>query len=170
MRSLILLVLLSVALSVIAQGKIYQIVNEDGSISFSDTPSPGAQEIELSSNMTTMQSAPVVAQGSTPQARPNVNYTLSILSPAPEATIRDNDGRVRISAQIQPKTTGKYLLNFAGQQHTSTSGVFMLEGIDRGAHTYSITFSTNRGKVIASTDERTVYLHQASVLIRNSNN
>lgn len=170
MRSLVLLLILFITLSVTAQGKIYKIVNKDGTVSFSDLPTPGAEEVALNSSSTTMQFVPVQAQPVPIQTRPSPSFQLSILSPAADATIRDNNGNLKITAKIQPKAPGKYILDFAGQQHSSDSGVFTLKGINRGAHTYSLAFVNNTGKVIASSDERTLYLHQASVLIRNSNN
>lgn len=172
MRHAVLLIMICFTLAVFAEGKIYKIINADGTVSFSDTPSAGAQEVQLDGNMTTIQSAVTAPNrvNSATQNRAEQNYTLSILSPAPDATVRDNDGNIRIAAKIQPQSPGMYLLNFAGQQYTSSSGVFTLVGVDRGAHTYNLTFSNNRGKVIASSEERTVYLHQASVLIRRNIN
>lgn len=170
MRAVLILMIVFFASAVHAENKIYKVVNADGTVSFSDTPAPGAEEVKLNASTTSMQLVPLNNQTNTAPTRPSTSFRLSILSPMPDATIRANNGDVRISAQIQPKTPGKYLLDFAGKQYTSDSGVFALKGIDRGAHTYSLKFTDNKGKVIASSDKRTLYLHQASVLIRNTNN
>jgi hypothetical protein len=171
MRVLIFMLVLITAFGVTAQTKIYKVVNKDGTISFSDEPIAGGEEVQLSGNSTTIESVPVPLQPATPQEPPKqVNYRISILSPAPEATLRNNNGDIRIASRIEPKTTGTYLLDFGGQQQSSNTGVFSLENIDRGAHTYKVLFTDNKGKVIASSDERTLYLHQASVLIPNNNN
>nr|WP_136250588.1 DUF4124 domain-containing protein [Ningiella ruwaisensis] len=177
MRSVItwffLISLVFVLPNVGAQTKIYKVVNEDGSISFSDTPMPGAEEIELKGAVNTMQSMNANQRPPAAQAQDKTEqetYTLSILSPQPEATIRDNNGNVRIASAIQPQIEGSYILNFAGEEYSSKSGAFALTGINRGAHQYSVEFLNNSGKVIASSDTRTLYLHQASAILGPANN
>ena len=153
-----------------AQTKIYKIVHKDGTISFSDTPAPGAEEIVLEKNTNRMQS---MLPNNIPTPTPKKQapeYNLSILSPGPDATVRNNNGLVNIASEITPQVRGIYQLDFGGERYTSSTGVFSLEGINRGSYTYSISFTDNSGKVIASSETRTLHLHQASVLIRNSVN
>ncbi|MFC4700588.1 DUF4124 domain-containing protein [Glaciecola siphonariae] len=174
MRITILLALVFVMGVATAQTTIYKTVNEDGTVTFSDSPSPGAEKLEFSSPSTTIESAPVspvnTAAQTQQQAQQQTNYRLSILSPSPGATVRNNSGDIRIASRIQPDTAGTYLLDFNGQQYSSQSGVFNLENIDRGEHAYKVLFTDGTGKVIASSEQQTLYLHQASILIRNSNN
>jgi hypothetical protein len=153
-----------------AQGKIYKIVNEDGTISFSDSPAPGAEEITLSPTTNTMQSMLSASPSAPVQNKQAPKYQLSILSPAPDATVRNNTGKVNIAAQIEPQVRGTYELDFGGEIYTSITGAFNLENINRGSHSYQIKFTDNSGKVIASSESRTLHMHQASVLIRNSVN
>ena len=159
------------AFSGAAQTQVYKTVNKDGPVTYSDTPTAGAEELELSGS-STIESVPVkpLPPLSSGQDNDGVNYRLNIMTPAPDATLRNNNGDIRIATRIEPQAQGNYLLDFGGQQYSSTSGVFNLENIDRGTHTYTVLFTDNKGKVIASSEQRTLHLHQASVMIRQSIN
>jgi len=50
----------------------------------------------------------------------------------------------------------------------NSSGIFKLEGINRGAHDYKVELTNNTGKTLASSPIQTLYLHQASVFINNN--
>ena len=170
MRSIVLCLLFFTLCSINAQTKIYKVVNKDGTISFSDSPAPGAEEVVLSKSKNTMQSVlPSNSQPST-QKKPETQYQLSIKSPGPDATVRNNTGKVNIAAQIVPQARGIFELNFGGELYTSSTGVFNLTDVNRGTYSYSVKFNDNSGKVIASSESRTLHMHQASVLIRNSVN
>ena len=170
MRSFVCFVLLAFSFSLVSQTTIYKVINEDGSISFSDTPSQAGVEVKLSAINTANQLATPKARTTEKEAEEPVNYKLNIESPAPEATIRNNEGRVRVTASMTPSAEGKYYLSLGNEEHTSDSGTFSLSGVPRGEHIYQVSFKDNTGKVIALSEARTLYLHQASVLIRNSIN
>ncbi|MBT1450188.1 DUF4124 domain-containing protein [Glaciecola sp. XM2] len=170
MRSVVLCILLLTLCSVTAQTKIYKIVNKDGTISFSDTPAPGAEEVILNKTENTMQSILTPSPALPSQQPQGPQYSLSILSPEPDATVRNNSGKINIASQIVPEVRGVYSLDFGGERYTSNSGVFNLEGINRGSYSYTVSFTDNSGKVIASSEPRMLHMHQASVLIRNAVN
>lgn len=170
MRSIVVCILLVVACGLSAQDKIYKIVNKDGTISFSDSPAPGAEELTISTIANTMQSMHSAAPAAPAQPKQARQYQLTILSPEPDATVRNNTGKVNVAAQIDPQVRGTYELDFNGELYTSITGVFNLENINRGSHSYQVKFTDNSGKVIASSESRTLHMHQASVLIRNSVN
>ncbi len=145
---------------------IYKTVHADGTVTYSDLPTPGAIEVNIKTPTNTMKSNPNT-NILTPQinATPKVQYNLSVLSPADNATIRDNSGKVNIAAGIDPIANGVFQLNINGKTHESPNGVFSLTDMNRGAYEYSISFIDTSGKVIASTPSRNLYLHQASALI-----
>ncbi|MFT4652835.1 MAG: hypothetical protein ACI82S_000477 [Patiriisocius sp.] len=146
--------------------QIYKTVHDDGTITYSDLPSPGAVEIELSAPTSTFQSGmsaikpkPQIAQ------KQNIAYAIKILGPQPEATIRNNLGEIAIGAAIEPRVGGFFQLHINDQVHESATGMFKLNNMQRGAYKYSVKFINNTGKVIASSESRNVFLHQASALI-----
>lgn len=147
-------------------GKIYKTVHQDGSITYSDQPSDGATEVKLNVPTSTFQSmAPPVSPVVQMKPKAQVSYIISILTPEPEATLRNNVGELSIGAAIEPKVGGFYQLHINDQVHESATGLFRLVDMERGAYQYSVKFIDNSGKVIASSESRNVYLHQASALI-----
>ncbi|MFC3123336.1 DUF4124 domain-containing protein [Agaribacter flavus] len=149
----------------LANAKIYKIVNADGSITYSDKPIPGAIEVKLKSNATT-----IPAQTIHPiQEKPSIkkkSYRLSVSKPSDGATIRNNLGKVSITASLEPQISGMYNLLMGDKTYRSPTGQFQLDNVDRGEHSYQITFTDNTGKVIASTSPRVLYLHRTSIINR----
>ncbi len=146
--------------------KIYKVVNEDGTITFSDRPLPGSEELEITvptSNVRT--NVPTPPALNVYQKNDKTEYKIEILSPEKDATIRSNTGEVNIVASIKPNRAGLYQLSLNGQTVESPTGKFYIKKLPRGAYTYNINFLDNSGKVIASSETRNLYLHQASALI-----
>lgn len=159
--------------SSIAVGQVYKVLQDDGTVLYTDDPVEGSEPIEFNDatqNVSTALARPMPPQpqGQTEKKQPD--YQVSISSPAPEATIRDNSGNVTIRAQkTPPNAPARYQLIFDGEaRQTNTSGVFALTGVNRGAHEYQVNLLDNKGKTLASTQSQTLYLHQASVLINNN--
>ena len=145
---------------------VYKTVHKDGTVTYSDQASPDAVAEELDVPISTIQSNARPAP-SQPQmtSTPKVSYKVNILSPAPEATIRNNVGDLSIGAALEPKVAGFFQLHINGEIHESATGMFRLSNMNRGTYQYSVKFIDNTGKLIASSDVRNVYLHQASALI-----
>jgi hypothetical protein len=160
-----------VAASVSAQ-TIYKVVQEDGTILYTDQPVPGSRPLDLSSvNFSSMPRLAVPPSQPVNTDEPEgPSYSVNILSPAPEATIRDNNGRMAITAAISPKLdSGQFHLWLDNKRVASQNfGSFILDDLNRGAHTFFVSVTDNTGKTLASSDPQTFYMHQASVLIRPS--
>lgn len=155
--------------SVTAQ-TIYKVVQADGTILYTDTPQEGASQVELQGNTSNVtDSLPTPQVKPQPAKKPTPRYTVTITSPEPEATIRNNQGNITISASTTPAFRGRYRLTFDDQSaKINNAGIFSLTGIERGAHTYHIDIIDNKGKTLASTPSQTLYLHQASALINTN--
>ncbi len=153
-------------------GKIYKTINEDGTITYSDTPSPGAIEVDFASNTTTVVQNPTVKTKTNKviTQKPQVQYNLSILAPSPEATIRNTTGNVSISADLSPRAAGHYELSLHDKKLRSSSGSFLIKDLPRGEYSYQINFVATSGKVIASSEVRRFFIHKPSVLIKPQNN
>ena len=149
---------------------IYKVVADDGSVTFTDKPSANATPMSFdgkTQNVVTAATPPTVPPPLPEKKKPN--YAVSILTPAPEATIRNNLGELTIrAAQPNAPKAPLYRLIFDNAQYASnSSGIFKLEGINRGAHTFKVELTNNTGKTLASSPLQTLYLHQASALINN---
>jgi hypothetical protein len=149
---------------------IYKIVNSDGTVTYTDKPASQAQPMAFDDktlNVVNAAKAPVLPPPVPTKAKPQ--YRVSIVSPQPEATVRNNLGEVTISAkQLGTPKAPLFRLVFDGAPYKSnSSGLFKLKGIHRGAHTFKIELTNNTGKTLASSPTQTLYLHQASALINN---
>ncbi|MEG3766195.1 DUF4124 domain-containing protein [Alteromonas sp. 14N.309.X.WAT.G.H12] len=162
------LLLLWFVSSLLSAQTIYKIVKPDGTVLYTDTPQEGAEPVVLDSN-TQNVAAPTPTQKplqSQQTKKQKVIYEVSITSPEPEATVRNNLGTVIIKATASPTYKGRYQLTFDDQTNwTNSSGIFKLSDIDRGAHSYRVDLIDNKGKTLASSPQQTLYLHHASVLI-----
>ncbi len=176
MRLGLLLITLS---SFMVSGQVYKVVKEDGSVLYTDDPVAGSEPVEFSEatqNVSaTLKPARPLAQQQQKQQKQQQkeaqpDFQVSITSPAPEATIRDNSGNLTIRAQMSPQDIpARFQLVFDGEPlQTNISGVFALSGVNRGAHDFQVNLLDNKGKTLASTPSQTLYLHQASVLINNN--
>lgn len=151
---------------------LYKVVNKDGTVTYTDQPVEGAVPVDLGKvNSATM---PALAKpkktlqiNSKAKDKKNIEYQLSFSSPVDGQTIRDNLGRVNVSAALSPSGPGIYELFVDGVSvGTSPNPNFTLEGINRGEHSLQMRFKHNSGKILASTSSIVFYLHKASALIK----
>ncbi|QJR80130.1 Ig-like domain-containing protein [Alteromonas pelagimontana] len=153
------------------QEPLYKVELEDGTVLYTDTSVKNSEPVELDATTqnTTDKLANPVSPPSPPASDNARQYSVSIISPQPEATIRNNSGNLTIQAQASPKAKAQYQLWLDGNAiQRNNSGTFSLTGIDRGAHSYSVHLLDNKGKTLASTEVQTLYLHQASALINTN--
>ncbi|MCU7555425.1 DUF4124 domain-containing protein [Alteromonas sp. ASW11-19] len=163
-------ILLTLPAALTAQ-EVYKVEQEDGTILYTDAPVAGGEAVSLPASTANVSGAMGQPKPfSTGTSKKRTNYTVTIATPAPEATIRNNKGNLTITTAAQPGSAGgRFQLKFNGQiVQSNTTGMFRLTGVNRGAHTYSVLWLDNTGKTLASTEEQTLYLHQASALINNN--
>lgn len=151
---------------------IYKVVQQDGTVLYTDQPVPGAIAIDLSSvNTSTMPRLATVPPDKRTSKDDNDSgpqYVVKVVSPTPEATIRDNTGQIAITATVSPNVpNGEFNLFLDNSKIASQNfGSFILDGINRGAHTFFISVTDNTGKTLASSEPQTFYMHQVSILTR----
>ncbi|WNC69119.1 DUF4124 domain-containing protein [Thalassotalea nanhaiensis] len=153
-----------------ASSKIYVWRNANGDLVYSDSPKPGAEEIaeeiEIKNKQTVISSVNTTVLDISPRVVQE-EYQVQISQPEDHATIRDNSGSIYISGRVAPvfKRGFKVRLLMNGEAHgePQTRSVFILRDVDRGEHKIKLELLNNQGKVIASSKERTVYLHRARV-------
>ena len=151
---------------------VYQVKQKDGSILYTDSPTPSGRPLEFDAttqNQVTAIPIPIPHQ-QTKQPKINPKYQVQIITPKPDATIRNNLGKVTIKAnQASPHKAPRYRLIFDDAPlQSNATGIFSLSGINRGAHTFKVELTDNKGKTLASTEVQTLFLHKASVLINQN--
>ncbi|MCF2948667.1 DUF4124 domain-containing protein [Paraglaciecola aquimarina] len=171
MKSLYALALLLLCVGASAK-VVYKTIQADGSVIYSDTPTTSSTPVNLSAMNNVVMPALNNAASKKPNSRqvskkqnPQVQYQVSIVSPMHEESIRDNSGNVSIRASVSPNGASKYQLIMDNQVvKTQSNSLFELEGVNRGAHLIQIHFIDNSGKILASSQQQTFYLHKASAL------
>lgn len=174
-----------------AQSTLYTWEDADGVVHFSDQPRPGAKPLALKAPEveppaaepdtildTTSEVSPSdsVSDPSVTDADPTspsddalAQPIISMLTPAHQQTIRDNSGTITVTATSNRKLnkghTAHLRLDGKVIGRAQTDLDWQLTNIDRGEHTLQVEL-LKYGKVIASSETVTVFLHRASVLQR----
>lgn len=153
-----------------AEEKVYKSVGPDGEITFSDTPSRGAKEIEVKPAPTyTPAPLPPLGTGRAAPAAPaaaQAYQSLRIVSPPAEQTIVDTAGNMQIAASLQPGLSEGDRLQFLLDGKPVSTGSSLkveLHNINRGAHTLRAQVITADGKILIQSDPITVFLQRPSL-------
>ncbi|MCH2056032.1 MAG: DUF4124 domain-containing protein [Thalassotalea sp.] len=165
LTTLILIVLLSLPVEAY-QAKVYVWRDENGVLVFSDNPRPGAEEVKVEEKNDVLPSVDTSILDITPQVIED-KYEVIVTQPEQNATIRDNSGSVFVSGGIKPifKRGFKVQLILDGKVYdkAQTHSMFALRNIDRGEHQIKLELLNEKGKVIASSEAVTFYMHRARI-------
>ena len=169
MRHYLLLLTLIITLlscSVLAAStKIYVWRSDDGVLVFSDSPKPGAEEVDVR-EPNTASSFDTSMLDLTPQVIKD-DYQVEINQPKQNSTIRDNTGSVYVAGSIKPifKQGLNIQLYLDGKPYEKPQphSMFVLRNIDRGEHIIKMKLLNEKGKVIALSKPITFYMHRSSV-------
>ncbi|SEL59165.1 protein of unknown function [Colwellia chukchiensis] len=166
-RFCIFFVLLTQAITVFANSaKIYVWRNEQGVLVFSDSPKPGAEEVDVKETNTAKSSVDTSILDIKPKAITN-DYQVEVVQPQNNATVRDNTGSVYVSGRIKPifKRGLKIQLYLDDEAYDKpqTHSMFVLRNIDRGEHQIKMSLIDDKGKIIATSPSVTFYMHRVSV-------
>jgi hypothetical protein len=169
MKILIITIALIFTLSVSA-AQLYKIIHSDGSVTYTDTPQTGAVEVKMtgtnSAVIPRLKSANANQQPAKRLDKSFPAYNLELISPQHEATVRNNLGKVSVTARLSPIGNGKFELYLDGELvQTSTAPSFHLQNVERGEHSIQVKFIHHTGKILASSNQSVFFMHQASVLI-----
>lgn len=170
-----LLYALLLSLMAPAGAEIYKQVLPDGSIVYSDEPSPQAEVVELPTLQTIPAPplpAPDTAARQNNKAADNIAAyrLLRITSPHNDQQIRENSGRVEIIVKVQPalqvKAEHRLVLKLDGQVVATTDSEqhFVLENVDRGTHQLVAEIQDRKGKPIKTSPPVTFHLFRYSRL------
>ena len=164
------LVLAFVAASSGASSQIFRTVDANGNVVFTDIPpvdragqTPSTEVAVPQVNTVPGVTAPTPQANATAAATSPGFYTqLRLVSPANDATIRDNAGNVRIELAIAPQLRSDHrlllLLDGAPSQVAAVNGVFELSNVDRGTRTVRVQVVDRAGGVLMQSDTTTFHL------------
>ena len=171
MRNLLLCLL--VLLPQAGTAQIFKSVDENGNVTFSDTPPNSGSSEQIEVRQTNRTPAPAVIQPlepvaeTAPDAAAAVSYSVAITSPANETTIAMGPGNFSVSAAVEPALGEGGLLQLfvdgAPSGEPQASGSWALTNVFRGAHDLSVAVVDSKGARLAESAAVRVYVLRPSV-------
>lgn len=176
-----------VAMNSAAATKIFKTVDADGNVVFSDLPlsassNPETVEVEEPNIFVPDTAATQLPGGAEPAIVPGGDEgdvpelsqgyrSLTISSPAHDASVRENVGNVKVIAQLIPALQSghstRLLLDNVTVGLAGTVGenvTFALTNIDRGTHTLKVEVLDGSGAVVFRSNQSTFHLLRYSTL------
>jgi hypothetical protein len=157
--------------------KMYKWVDAQGVVHYSDTPEPGATEMEVHTAQT--YRAPAVrsgtagsggASGSAPPPAGGGYFSCRISDPAPEQSYSSPDV-VPIAVSVSPalQAGDQLVVTVDGSPlPTSESMQYQITQPDRGAHTISASIRNGEGKTVCTAPSVTFSVQRPSLLSPSS--
>lgn len=166
MRALCLLSLLLFGLPVLAT-EVFKTVGPDGETRFTDRPEDGAVEVRVPGVQTVDGGGPVgeLATKSESEDTPFSYSEFKIVSPDQDASLRDNEGNVRIQIVLSPGLRPDDQINIYMNGNKLGSGRstnITLTNVDRGTHSLQASVVDKSGKDVARSDTVNFTLHRAA--------
>ena len=156
-----------------SNAQIYKWTDNQGNVHFTDTPREGSVKVDLPDvqSFSAPTTAPETKVESPPESRvektEHVYTEVSITQPLNQATIRNNQGGIEISAKVKPDLMqgdlGQLLFDGVALGKPQPSLLFILNGINRGSHTLAVQILDEQGNVLNTSDSITVYMHRPRV-------
>jgi hypothetical protein len=151
--------------------EIYRTPDQGDGVEFSDRDQHAAERVTLPPPQTFSNPRPVIRL--TPQAtvlpegaEPQAYRSIVVAKPANEATVRDNNGEVVVSVELDPPLQTRFahqvqlVLDSSANGEPGASSSFQLAGIDRGTHSLQVLVLGGDGKLLASSPVSVFHLHR----------
>ncbi|MDH4554045.1 DUF4124 domain-containing protein [Pseudomonas sp. BN417] len=168
MTRFLLLALLFLGQPVLAE--VYTYIDDEGNRVFTDRPKAGnAKRLELVPSNAMDRPAPIQPPPlyQAPIPREQGYQVLRILVPEPDATIRDMEGNLIVSAMSEPglRANHSYRLVLDGQPvaEPGRSPVFPLQNLDRGTHQLAVEIIDEQGRMVERTPSQPVHIMRTSL-------
>jgi hypothetical protein len=168
MTRFLLLALLVLGQPVLAE--VYTYIDDEGNRVFTDRPKAGnAKRLELAPSNAMGQPAPIQPPPlyAKPIPREESYQLLRILVPEPDATVRDMQGNLIVSAVSEPglRAGHSYRLLLDGNPvgEPGRSPVFPLENLDRGTHQLAVEIIDLQGRMVERTPSQPVHIMRTSL-------
>jgi len=184
----LLLTLLGIALPMLVLGAVYKSVGPDGTVTYTDRPPPGATEIQLPkfpaptplpAPATSTTTAPTTSTppGGAPNTAPAFpGYSkLTIVTPAHDATVRENTGSVEVALVSEPAWDPqwghsiKVVLDGKPLPDVYSTPQFQLNNADRGTHTLQVIVLDAKQSELISSQTVTFHMKRHSAQFAQEN-
>jgi hypothetical protein len=149
-----------------AQAAIYMQKDQNGSTTYSDTPSgSNSTPVDLPDQTVTEPPVPVTPALSSVSGENLTNYTtFHIVSPADQASIQNQvviPVQIALKPDLQPGDTIQIWVDGKPASNPSTSTTISLENVIRGTHQITAMILDKNHKVKQEGDTVTIFFHRA---------
>ena len=155
-----------------AHADVYKSINAAGEVVYSDTPTKGAEVLEMPELPTYTPPAVTESASAPATAEPTATAVYSELvfvKPEDDATIRDNRGIINAELKLVPalriRSNHRIQFYLDGEPHgePGTSTRTIMANVDRGEHNLSASVLDSDGDVVISSDFVIVHLHRQTI-------
>lgn len=150
--------------------QIYKWTDSQGVVHFSDTPHTGAQAIDEQQIQNYSPPKPAISsQSAMPltASKEGVYTNLAITQPTDQATIRNSQGYVVVTVNVEPKLfagdKAQVVFDDKPQGAPQTKLLFQLNGIYRGSHTIAVQIVSADGQVVRTSPSITIFMQRPRV-------
>lgn len=168
-RPIIILIGLLFATGVFAEA--YTWTDENGIVHYSDTPQPGAKQIDLGQSKSSRPRTTTTPSGGNtdeePAAPPEIFAydSIEIASPASEETLWNVEGVVSVSVTITPALRPGHQVRvyFDGTPQMASGASFQLQEVWRGVHNLQVEVIDEAGTLMIRSRPSRFYVQQNTV-------
>lgn len=159
--------------------QVYKKRKADGTVVYTDKPTEGAEAITVDPMVTEFDTPPQLLQTLPTETEDaatneNVEVDVRIITPEPRATIRANDGEIRVSWEADVRNLDGqpvYQLRLDAEPvYEGQATEVLLRDVSRGERRLQVRVLAPNGDELAQTDTIEVYVQRASILLPAFNN
>jgi len=163
-----------------AAGRVYRVVDEDGNVVFTDVP-PATREQDASVDVPEPNSFDPVQAGAIAPEEDRLRWgeeaaegegkpvyrRLGIVSPADDASVRQNAGNVTVEVALEPGLSANHRLQLlldGAPVETGKESRFELTNVDRGTHSLTARVLDQSGAAVIESEPSVFHLQRYSIL------
>jgi hypothetical protein len=152
---------------------VYKSVDAEGNVVYTDEPTGDAKPLKLPPLSTVPAPASSPARQTSAEQEKSAEaegyQRISIVSPGPDATIRDNTGAVPVNVEVEPELNSasghrfRYYLDGEAQGNATESAHISFHNVDRGTHTVEVGVVDSAGEELIRSGAVQFHLHRQSI-------
>ncbi len=150
---------------------LYKIVDENGNVTYTDSPkgNNSAEKVDLRTTNTQPATKFTTPVKKNTERSPNTStqYSLSISSPANDTHLTPGQWDLTVTTSIEPALKKDHYIqlfdNNTAVSPTQKETTFTIQNIIRGSHKLQVKIVTKQGNTIKSSNAINVYVHRVNV-------
>ncbi|KMT64568.1 DUF4124 domain-containing protein [Catenovulum maritimum] len=168
LKASLLGLLLVIWIPCLSAENVYMYRDSNGVLIFTDQPKDErAKQISVKAKISSFPKYQSKTQTKAVATDSNITPKIKVLQPKSQATIRDNQGNLSIAISLSPVPEYEYnieLLLDGVRINTPTKKlIHHINNVYRGEHELKVNLLDNSGKLLASSEPVTFYMHRTTI-------